>query len=143
MARYVTEIETDMTPEEAFDFMADMRNFEQWDPGVSSAEQVEGDGPGEGAVYELEASGTTLRYVVVEYDRPHRFVAEANTDRLRSYDVVEVEPHDGGSIVTYDATLELEGLFKVAEPLMKLAFQRIGSKADRGMQEALDGRKVR
>lgn len=142
MARYVTRIETDMTPEDAFDFMADMRNFEQWDPGVSSAEQVEGDGPAEGAVYELEASGTTLRYVLEEYDRPNRFVAEANTGRLRSYDVIEVEASDGGSIVTYDATLELKGLFKVAEPIMKLAFQRIGSKADEGMQQALDGRKV-
>ncbi len=44
MARYTVTVRTPMSPEDAFDFLADLRNFEEWDPGVERAEQVEGDG---------------------------------------------------------------------------------------------------
>lgn len=142
MARYVTRVKTTMSPEDAFDFMADLRNFEAWDPGVSSSEQVDGDAVGQGATFDVTANGTDLTYVLVEYHRPRRVVAEANTSRLRSYDIIEVEPDGGGAIVTYDATLELKGLFGLAEPIMKLLFRRIGSQADQGLQQALDGEKV-
>ncbi len=142
MAQYVTRVKTPLSPEDAFDFMADLRNFETWDPGVSSSEQVDGDAVGQGAKFEVTANATDLTYVLVEYDRPSRVVAEANTPRLRSYDIIEVEPDGDGAIVTYDATLELKGVYGLAEPLMKLLFRRIGRKADRGLQQALDGEKV-
>ena len=142
MAHYVTRVRTPKSPEDAFDFMADLRNFEKWDPGVSSSEQVDGDGVGQGAKFDVTANATDLTYVLVEYDRPSRVVAEANTPRLRSYDIIEVEPDGEGAIVTYDATLELKGVFGLAEPLMKLLFRRIGRQADNGLQKALDGEKV-
>lgn len=142
MARYRTRIQTSMSHDEAFDFMADLRNFENWDPGVSSSEQVKGDGPGPEAAYEVVANGITLTYVTGEYDRPRRVVAEANTDRLRSYDVITIEATSGGCVVTYDALLELKGFYQMFGPLMSLMFRRIGSRADEGLQKALDGTKV-
>ena len=142
MARYQTSIQTPMPLEQAFDFMADLRNFERWDPGVSSSQQGEGVGPGLDAVYEVFANGTQLTYSIVEYDRPRRLVAEANTDRLRSYDVITIEAVGLGSVVTYDATLELKGLYRLFGPVMGLIFRRIGSQADTGLQKALDGKKV-
>ena len=36
MARYMTRVRTDMAPSEAFAYMADLRNFAEWDPGVTS-----------------------------------------------------------------------------------------------------------
>ena len=143
MAHYVTSIETTWNAEEAFDYMADLRNFAEWDPGVSASEKV-GDGPiSEGAAFDVVANGTDLRYVLADYNRPHRFVAEANTDRLRSYDVIEVKPSERGSIVTYDATRDLKGIFALASPIMPFVFNRIGSKADAGLQRVLPGaRKV-
>lgn len=143
MAHYVTNIETSWSAEEAFDYMADLRHFADWDPGVSSSVKAE-DGPiGEGAAFDVKANGIDLRYVLVDFDRPRRVVAEANTDRLRSYDIIEVKPTEGGSIVTYDATLDLKGIFALASPIMALMFNRIGSKADAGLQRVLpDSRKV-
>ena len=41
MARYTVSVRTSMSPEEAFDYMADLRNFAEWDPGVVSSERVE------------------------------------------------------------------------------------------------------
>ena len=142
MARYKTCIQTGMPVDSAFAFMADLRNFERWDPGVSSSHQVTGDGPAVGACYAVIANGTELVYSVTDFDYPHRIVAEANTDRLRSYDVITVEERDGGSLVAYDATLTLKGGYRILEPLMALLFRRIGSRADRGLQQALDGKKV-
>ena len=142
MSRYVTRVATSLSPDEAFDYMADLRNFAQWDPGVSSSELPSEGGVALNSTFEVVANGTNLVYVVVEYERPNRVVAEAVTKRLRSYDVITVDPADIGSVVTYDATLELKGIFRVFEPVMRLAFNRIGSKADAGLQRALSGTKV-
>lgn len=51
-------------------------------------------------------------------------------------------PDGDGAIVTYDAALELKGLLKLAEPIMKLLFKRIGRQADNGLHQALNGEKV-
>ena len=72
MARYVTRVQTPRSPTEAFAYLADLRNVAEWDPGVKRAEQVEGDGAGPGAVFDVTVAGPgrdlTLRYVTVEYD---------------------------------------------------------------------------
>lgn len=143
MAHFITTIKTSLSPEEAFDYMADLRNFPEWDPSLSSAEMLgEGDVK-KGSSFDLVANGTELRYVLVEFDRPRRVVAEANSPRLRSYDVIEIHPVDGGSTVTYDATVEFTGAFKLFNPFLALLFGRITTKADEGMQRTLpDASKV-
>lgn len=134
MAHFVTTIKTSFSPEEAFDYMADLRNYPDWDPGVSSAEMVGAGDVEKGSTFDLVASGTKLRYVLVEFDRPNRVVAEANSSRLRSYDVIDIRPVEGGCTITYDATVEFKGVFKVFNPVLALMFRRIVSKADEGMQ---------
>ena len=137
MAHFVTTVKTSLSPDEAFDYMTDLSNLPDWDPGVSSSEQV-GEGEIEkGSAFDVVASGAKLTYVFIEFDRPNRAIAEANTPRLRSYDVISIEPSEGGSIVTWDATLTLKGVFKLAAPLLALMFDRIGAKAEEGLQAAL------
>lgn len=143
MARFTTTIRTPWSAEKAFDYMADFRNFEEWDPGVSSSELVAGGEPGPGAVYRVAVTGTTLRYETREFDRPRRTVIEAESKRLRSHDVVEVAARDEGCDVTYDATLELNGILRtIGDPIMAIMFRRIGNKAADGMADALDGRRI-
>lgn len=143
MAHYVTTIRTEMSPEDAFMYMADLENFAEWDPGVSLAEQVAGDGPALGAEYKVKASGAELVYMVIEFDAPIRLVAEAKTTFFRSYDIIEVEAREDGCDVTYDATLELNGILGLADVGLRLFFDKIGDKAAAGMVEALDGSKIR
>ena len=143
MARFTTTIRSPWSAEQAFDYMADFRNFEDWDPGVSASSLVAGDEPGPGAAYSVKVTGTTLRYETREFDRPRRTVVEAISPRLRSYDIVEVHPRDDGCDVTYDATLELNGfLKKIADPIMGIVFRRIGNKAAAGMAEKLEGQRI-
>ncbi len=143
MAHYVCTVNSPLSVEEAFDYMADLRNFAAWDPGVRSATVLDGAEPGLNTAYEVTASGAKLVYRTIEYDRPERMVAEAVTSRLRSYDIIEVAERDGGSAITYDATLELKGLFKLGEPIMKVVFNRIGDAAAGGLESALKGKLVR
>ena len=140
MARYETTVTTPMSPTEAFRYMADMRNFVEWDPGVESVEQVKGDGPGPDAVFDVAIAGRRpmmLQYRTVEYDEPNELLLVAESKALRSVDRIIVRADDQGSRVTYDAELTLNGLFKIAEPVMKLMFRRIGDRADAGLRRVL------
>ncbi|MEM9561547.1 MAG: SRPBCC family protein [Actinomycetota bacterium] len=144
MARYVARINSPRSPEEAFDYMADMTNFALWDPGVVKAVPVDGtemDPPRavDVTVKGLGGSTTTLRYKVQELDRPNRMVARAKTKFIESLDTITVEATEDGSLVTYDAELTLHGLLTLANPLLQPIFNRIGDKAKAGMVQALDG----
>jgi hypothetical protein len=146
MARYLVHIRTSMPPTEAFAYMADLTNFAEWDPGVDQAAQVEGDGPGPDAAYDVavKAAGRsiTLRYDITSYDAPDSVVAFAENSLLSSHDTITVRPDGSGSIVTYDAVLKLKGVFGLADPLLGLSFKRIGDRAAAGMIAALEGERV-
>ena len=146
MARFSTTVRTDMAPAEAFAFMADLRNFEDWDPGVQRATQVEGQGGGPDASFDVvvdaPGKGLTLRYVTTEYDAPRHVVVRAESRMFTSLDRIDVEPDGAGSLVTYDAELRLNGPLGVFDLVLRPFFDRIGGRADDGLQRALAGEKV-
>lgn len=146
MARYVVRVRSPKSAAEAFAFMADLRNFARWDPGVEEVHQVQGEGGGPDSVFDVAVKGVrgpmTLRYHTTTYTEPEKVVARARTSRLTSLDTITVQPDGAGSIVTYDAVLELNGVLGVADPLLKLAFNRIGGRAAAGLVQALDGQRV-
>jgi carbon monoxide dehydrogenase subunit G len=142
MARYVTAVRTPLAVEEAFSYLADVTHFQEWDPGVKKARRVAGDGASIGTAYELTVSAggtTTMRYEVTEWQPPRRFTLIARTTFLTSVDEVRVEPAPTGSTVTYDATLTLNGPLALLDPLLKLAFRRIGDRAATGLRRVLKG----
>ncbi len=140
MARYKATVHSPWPAEKAFAFMADLRNFKEWDPSVEYSKLLSGDAPGPTAVYEVKVMAAVLRYETPEYHEPTRVVAEAKTNLLYSYDVIEVTPTDSGCDVFYDATFEVNGpLGAIANPAVGLFFNRIGDKAAAGMANALDG----
>jgi carbon monoxide dehydrogenase subunit G len=145
MARYVVHVRTPKPPAEAFAYMADLANFAEWDPGVSGVEQVVGEGPGADAAFDVVVSAVrpiTLRYRTTGYEPPTRVVVQASNWWLTSLDTITVRPDDSGSVVTYDAELTLNGLLRVADPLLGRSFRRIGDRAAAGLVEALAGERV-
>ena len=58
MARYKTTVRSPWTADKAFEYMADLRNFAEWDPGVSASKIVEGGAPGLDAAYDVKVTGT-------------------------------------------------------------------------------------
>ena len=142
MAHYVTSVRSDRTAEAAFDYVADLRNLEEWDPGVKKAVQVEGNGVGPDSAYDVTIAsppGMTLRYETTEFDRPRTVTLIARATFFTSVDVISAVDDADGSIVTYDATLTLNGPLGLADLLLRPVFQRSGDKAAKGLRRSLDG----
>jgi hypothetical protein len=147
MARYVVHVRTPMPVAEAFEYMADLRNFAEWDPGVDRVEQVTGSGAGPGAAFDVAVKvpgrTMTLRYDTIAFDDASTtMTAFAENAWLTSEDTIIVEPDGDGSIVTYDAVLRLKGLLGLSDPLLRLTFGQIGDRAAAGLVEALAGERV-
>lgn len=141
MARYVTTVRSAKTPREAFAYMADLRNFAEWDPGVTAVRQVEGSGGGPDSVFDVTVAAPgrdlTLRYVTEEYDAPRHLLVVARSLVFTSIDRITVEPDGKGSVVTYDADLRLNGVLRVGDLGLRLVFGQIGDRAAAGLRRAL------
>ena len=136
VARYSTTIESTLSPEAAYAYMADFTHALEWDPSVTEATRS-GD-----AAFDLVATfggrGVPLHYEIVGAEPPRSIVLEARKPSFTSRDTITVAPAPGGSTVHYDARLEFKGVGRVFDPLMQLLFNRTGAKAAAGMRTALN-----
>ena len=66
-------------------------------------------------------------------------VFQADQAAVCSTDEIRVVPVGAGTSVTYDADLRLKGpLGRLMDPLLGLAFRRIGDRAAAGLRNALN-----
>ncbi len=144
MARYLTTVASPWTVERAFAYMADLRNFAAWDPGVHGVVQTAGVGGGPDAVFDVTVAGKpkdlVLTYRTVEHRSPHEFLVRAESRLLVSEDRVRVTADGTGCLVEYDAQLRLKGVLGVADLALRPFFARIGDRAAAGLRTALEGR---
>jgi len=142
MATYRTSVSSPKSPADVFSYLARFSNAAHWDPGVSAAEDITPGPPAFGSTYRLMVRflGLTvpLEYRIEEIDAPTRVVLQAENSQFRSTDRIEVaEASDGGSTVTYEATLTPKGIAAAFSPLMGVVFRRIGDRAAVGLRAAL------
>ena len=145
MARYVVHVRSPRAPTEAFAYMADLSNFADWDPGVTKVSQVDGDGGGADAAFDVTVKAArpmTLRYRTTAYEPPTKVVARASNWLLTSLDTITVRAQGSGSVVTYDAEITLNGPLRLADPLLGRAFDKIGDRAAAGLVQALAGERI-
>ena len=140
------KLQTPMAVTSAFDYMADLNHFADWDPGVKSVRQVEGTSPGPGSRYEVTiAAGRrdlTLTYVTTLYDPPSRIVVRAESGLLVSEDRITVTAEGPGSTVEYDANLALKRGLSVFDPLLGVVFRKVAGRAASGLLARLDATRV-
>jgi carbon monoxide dehydrogenase subunit G len=141
MARYKATVETPRPPAEVFDYLADFSTAAEWDPGTVSSERLDEGPVGEGTQFRLVASflgrETELTYRIVEYEPPNAVTFRGENSTVVSLDRITFEPFDGGTRLFYDADLKLKGPMRLADPLLGLAFKRVGDKALAGMRRTL------
>lgn len=145
MARYEATLVTDRPAAEVFEYLADLENFPEWDPGVVSAEHVQGPSSGLGAVHDVVVStprggSLTMTYHTVVYDHPEKLTIEARTSRLASLDTITVVDNGDSTTLTYTAVLKLNGWMSVFDPFLSIAFRRIAGRAAAGLARELDAR---
>jgi carbon monoxide dehydrogenase subunit G len=144
MTRYAATVRTDWEPEQAFRYLADFATVADWDPGVESAERLSDDPLAEGARVRVQASflgrPVPLVYETTEIDSPRKVVLRAESGTVVSLDTMSFDPAPGGgTAVTYDAELTLKGPLRLFDPLMALAFRRVGDRAKEGLERRLAG----
>jgi carbon monoxide dehydrogenase subunit G len=143
VARYVDAIDLRTPIEEAFDYLADFSRTAEWDPGVVEGKRLTRGKVRLGSRFQVSISflgrRVPLEYRITEFERPSRVVLSGGDSSLRSIDEITFLSRPGGTLVTYEARLELVGIRRLADPILDLVFPRIGRLAVRGLRERLAG----
>jgi hypothetical protein len=141
MARYRTTIDTALSPETAFGELADFSSAERWDPGVVEARRLDAGPLGVGSRFHVVARfagrDVPLEYQIIVFDPPNTVALRAESARVVSVDTITFAPSPSGTAVTYDAALRLKGPLRILDPLLAIAFRRIGDHARDGLRHAL------
>ena len=141
MAHYRASIDVQQPREHVFAYLSDFSTTEEWDPGVVEAKRVNGAAVGQGTEFRLVAEflgrKNELIYRIVEYDPPHAVTFLGENATVVSRDRITFESTTAGTRVTYDADLALKGLLKITDPLLALAFKRVGDRALAGLRRTL------
>lgn len=141
MASYRTTVACGQSADDVFTYLADFSSVSEWDPSITSAEHSSGGDPRTvGATFHVAtASKVALDYTTLELQRPSRIVVRGENNSLISLDTIVISDRgDSGCAVTYAAELELKGLRKLADPILQLAFQRVGNRARDGLRAKLN-----
>jgi hypothetical protein len=143
MARFVDTVMTSTwSQDDAFAYMADVRNFAEWDPGTKRVVQVQGSGSGPIAEYDVTvrmgSRSMTLRYEVTEWDPPHRVVLESSKAWMTLRDEIVVDRVDTDTLVTYDARITLRGPLKVFDKVLDRRFREMGERGAAGLRQKLE-----
>jgi uncharacterized protein YndB with AHSA1/START domain len=134
------EVAVAATPERVFDYLADFRTTEEWDPGTVRTVLLQGDG-GIGTTYRntsrFSGRETELIYEVVERIRPERLALRGENRTVVAHDTMTFRNEGHVTRVVYRAEFQLKGLARLAEPFFRKPFDRLGEEAEEGLRNAL------
>ena len=124
-----------------FGYLTDFTTTTDWDPGTVTTVRRNGNG-GVGTTY-LNTSTflgrtTQLTYVVDELVDQQLIQLRGENKTVIAVDTLTFRPVASGTEVTYAAEFTFKGLSRIAAPLLKPAFERLGNEAEAGMRKALN-----
>lgn len=129
-------------PDVVLDYLKDFSNAEDWDPGTESCTRNDTGPVRVGSTWhnvsKIAGQKTELTYELIELtDRRIVFVGE--NDTATSTDTISVVAVErGGTEVTYEAVIEMNGAAKLTEPLVKVVFEKIGNDTEDDMTTVLN-----
>ncbi len=142
MARYVARIPVGLSRSAAFAYLARFDRAAEWDPGVEAGEMLTPEPVGIGSRFHLVARflgrQIPLDYEIVEYEPDERIVLRAENSSVRSVDTITFEGDERGAVVAYDARLDAKSIGRLFDPLLGIAFKRIGDRAAAGLRAGLE-----
>jgi uncharacterized protein YndB with AHSA1/START domain len=114
--RAKASVTVDRPIEDAFAYLADGRNMQEWVSGVGEVAVVEGTSGTADAVYEYDYTdgGRTerMRTTVATFDHPTRLVLDGQSESYPFESDFRLEPRDsGGTLVTFRLAAGADGTF--------------------------------
>ncbi|MEO6704110.1 MAG: SRPBCC family protein [Jatrophihabitantaceae bacterium] len=123
------------------DYLKDFGNAVEWDPGTQTCTRQDSGPIQVGSswqnVSKVFGRETELAYRLDKLE-PGRLVLVGRNDTATSIDDITVRAVSTGSEITYHATIELHGAAKLAAPIVKLEFERLGNATERQLSQALN-----
>ncbi len=144
MTRLNERIRTRLPIEEAFSYLADFANSEEWDPGTATAARI-GSGPvGVGSRYELGVRQgdrvVPMEYRITVHEPPRRVVLVGSGSGIEATDEIRFERDGDETIVDYTADIRLTGLLRLVQPFLGGTFRKIAQDASDGIERTLASR---
>jgi carbon monoxide dehydrogenase subunit G len=142
MTRLREQIETPLSIDKAFAFVADFANSAIWDPGVASSERLDSGAVGLGARYRLGVRigkrVSPMEYRIAVFEPPNRVVLNGEGSGVTAVDDIRFESVGGMTRIDYTADIKLGGPMRLIQPFLGGAFSRLARNAVGGMQKELD-----
>ncbi len=124
-------------------YLEDFAHAESWDPGTVTCTRTSPGDVGVGTTWhnvsEIRGRTTELSYQLTHAD-PRRLTFVGTNKTATSTDDLTFEPVDANrTSITYEATVTLNGLAKLAEPLMRREFKKLAQKTVDQITTTLEG----
>lgn len=128
-------------PEIVVPYLADFAHAEQWDPGTVQCVRNE-DGPvAVGSSWhntsKIVGISTELTYTL-EQLTAERIVLVGRNDTATSTETIDVARSGAGSSITYTNDVQFHGVAKLAAPLGKVVFEKLGNDTEKQLVQALN-----
>lgn len=135
------EIVVSCTPEQAFDYLTDMRNELEWNPDFCESMEKITDGPiGVDTRFRAKwKGGPVVEVEISHFDRPHTWRAR-NGGGLESRFEGSVEPHPDGAKVVTELELIPHGFFKLVFPIFKIMFNKEAKTTSERIRQTMNKR---
>ena len=144
MTKLHERIQTTLSIEETFAFIADFANSSRWDPGVATSERIDAGPVALGARYDLgvrmRGKVAPMQYRITTFEPPTRVILTGEGSGVSAVDEIKFEKTATGTTIDYTADIRLGGWMRLAQPFVGGAFEKIAKDALGGMQQALDAR---
>lgn len=125
--------------EEVFDFLADTRNEQRWNPNVVRVVKTSTGPVGRGSTFEGRyRRGGTMRFEITHYDRPARLGFRGGGRRMGLVATVEVTPEAGGTAVSMRGEMSPRGVLRLLGPLMRPILERQYADVVRRFRDAIE-----
>ena len=126
------------TPEQAFDYLSDMRNELDWNPSAQSVEKLTEGPVGVGTRFRAKwKGGPPVEVTIVGFDRPVAWEAH-NGGPLEVIFHAGLEPVAEGTELSVDFDARPHGLFRLVFPLFLLKLRRDEKANMTHIREALE-----
>jgi carbon monoxide dehydrogenase subunit G len=128
-------------PRTVLPYLADFTNAESWDPGTVRCVRNDVGPVAVGSSWQntskIAGISTDLTYTLEELS-DERVVLVGRNKTATSTETIDVLPLDGGSRVTYTNELHFKGAAKLATPLARIVFEKLGNDTRRQLAETLN-----
>jgi len=129
------------TPEEAFEFLSDLRNELEWNPGLCQSVEKVTEGPvGQGTKYLAKWKGSPqIEVEYVDFESPRSWRAHS-AGSMESNFRCTISPHADGAKVQSELELIPHGFFKLVFPLFLVLLRKHEKTGAEKMRRTLEAR---